>query len=127
MTKIKEKINDQTSFSLEIIDKYRPIYGKKISLALVDKNKKNNFHISNYHDTLSRLGGHPNTKTNQGRKIYINLNEGANLKKMALESLKANFIETYCEKIGQSHKNELKKAMENCFNKSEIKKELNLV
>ncbi|HEC76569.1 MAG TPA: hypothetical protein ENI33_04845 [Thermoplasmatales archaeon] len=89
------------------VEPHRPIYDAEIAIVLIEKGengKREIFHISNYHWN-DRLGGHPTTKkSDKGRKIFLNLSEGENSRRMSFESLKKNFIDETCSRIGEEYR-----------------------
>lgn len=116
--KYELKINDRYEVIITInpdVEPLRPIYDAEIAMVLIEKSekgKKEAFHISNYHWN-DRLGGHPTTKKNvKGRKIFLNLSDGKNPKQMSFESLKKNFIDEACSRIGENYRKLLNEKLE---------------
>jgi hypothetical protein len=90
----------------------RPIYGAEIAMVLIDRStRKEVFHISNYH-WKDRLGGHPTlAKKDRTRKAFVNLSEGTDPKRMSFASLKANFVDECCARVGEQYRPKLEQAM----------------
>lgn len=114
-------LNDKYEVIIKInpnVSPPRPIYDAEMSMILLDKkSRKEMFHISNYHwhptDKLGKkLSGHPSMKIKTGRKIFLNLSEGQNPKKMSFDSLKDNFINECCSKIGENYRDKLKEILD---------------
>ena len=100
------KINNHYEVIVKINPKVnRPIYSAEIAMILIDRKRMGEvFHISNYHGR-DRFGGHPTTKKgDKARKIFLNLSEGENPKQMSFESLKQNFINEACLRIGEEYR-----------------------